>query len=63
MVTTLGVLISLSARELRYLLARLVWPPPTDPARMWAWSLRRRRHQAHAGRTHQQRRQPLAHPT
>jgi hypothetical protein len=62
-VTTLGVLISLSARELRHLLARLVWPPPTDPARVWAWSLRRRRHQAHARRTHQQRRQPLAHPT
>jgi hypothetical protein len=48
LVTTLGVLISLSARELRHLLARLVWPPPTDPARVWAWSLWRLRHQAHA---------------
>jgi hypothetical protein len=45
-VTTLGVLISLSARALRHLLARLVWPPPTDPARVRAWSLWRRRHQA-----------------
>jgi hypothetical protein len=50
LVTTLGVLISLSARELRHLLARLVWPPPTAPARVWAWSVWRRR-------------QPLAHPT
>jgi hypothetical protein len=63
LVTTLGVLISLSARELRHLLARLVWPPPTDPARVWAWSLWRRRHQARARRAHRQRRQPLAHPT
>jgi hypothetical protein len=59
-VTTLGVLISLSARALRHLLARLVWPPPTDPARVWAWSLWRRRHQARARRAHRQRRQPRA---
>lgn len=26
--TTLGVLVALSVRELRRLLARLVWPPP-----------------------------------
>jgi hypothetical protein len=62
-VTTLGVLVALSARELRRLLARLVWPPPSDPTRVLAWSLWRRRHQARARRAHQQRRQPLAHPT
>jgi hypothetical protein len=51
------------AGELRRLLARLVWPPPSDPTRVLAWSLWRRRHQARARRAHQQRRQPLAHPT
>ena len=62
-VTTLGVLVALSAREARRLLSRLAWPPATDPARVWAWSVWRRRHQARARRAHQQRRQPLAHPT
>lgn len=63
--TTLGVLVALSAREARRLLSRLAWPPATDPARVWVWvwSVWRRRHQARARRAHQQRRQPLAHPT
>jgi hypothetical protein len=61
-VTTLGVLVALTARELRRLLARLVWPPPTDPATVLAWSIWRAGTRR-ARRAHQQRRQQLAHPT
>ena len=57
MVTAVGVLVTLTVPEVRRLLARMVWPPHSDPAKLLAWSTRRRRHQARARRAHYQRQQ------
>ena len=57
MVTAVGVLVTLTVPEVRRLLARMIWPPPSDPAQLLAWSIWRRRHQARARRAHYQRQQ------
>ena len=54
MVTAVGVLVTLTVPEVRRLLARMVWPPHFDPAKLLAWSTWRRRHQARARRAHHQ---------
>jgi hypothetical protein len=54
-VTALGVLLALTVPELRRLLVRLAWPPPSDAAFTLGWSVWRRRHQATARRCHYQR--------
>lgn len=60
MVTAMGGLVALTVAEVRRLLARLVWHPPSDPAFTLAWSIWRRRHQATARRIHyQQQRRKL----
>jgi hypothetical protein len=56
-VTAVGVLVSLTVPEVRRLLARMVWPPHSDPPQILAWSTWRRRHQARARRAHYQRQQ------
>jgi len=48
------VLVTLTVPEVRRLLARMVWPPHFDPAKLLAWSTWRRRHQARARRAHHQ---------
>ena len=55
--TAVGVLVSLTVPEVRRLLARMVWPPHSDPLQILAWSIWRRRHQARARRAHYQRQQ------
>ena len=57
MVTAVGVLVTLTVPEVRRLLARMVWPSHSDPAKLLAWSTWRRRHQARARRAHYQRQQ------
>jgi hypothetical protein len=54
-VTAVGVLVTLTVPEVRRLLARIVWPPPSDLPQVLAWSTWRRRHQARARRAHYQR--------
>jgi hypothetical protein len=54
-VTALGVLVALTAPELRRLLVRLAWRPSADPSFTLGWSVWRRRHQARARRCHYQR--------
>jgi hypothetical protein len=55
LVTAVGVLVALTVPEVRRLLASMVWPPPSEPGHVLAWSTWRRRHQARARRTHHQR--------
>jgi len=54
-VTAVGVLVALTVPEVRRLLASMVWPPPSEPGHVLAWSTWRRRHQARARRAHYQR--------
>jgi hypothetical protein len=56
-VTAVGVLVTLTVPEVRRLLARIVWPQPSDLPQIPAWSTWRRRHQARARRAHYQRQQ------
>src|SRR5947207_8447038 len=50
-------LIALTTREVRHLLARLVWPAPTSAVLICQWSWWRRTHQYWAGYYHRRRRQ------
>lgn len=49
-------LVPLTVPEVRRLLWRLAWRRPPPPERVLAWSVWRRRHQAHARRCHYRRR-------
>jgi len=49
--------IALTTREVRHLLARLIWPAPTSATFICAWSWWRRTHQYWAGYYHRRRRQ------
>jgi len=49
--------IALTTREVRHLLARLVWPAPTSAALIYQWSWWRRTHQYWAGYYHRRRRE------
>ena len=49
--------IALTTREVRHLLARLIWPAPTSAALICQWSWWRRTHQYWAGYYHRRRRQ------
>ena len=49
--------IALTTREVRHLLARLIWPAPTAAAFICQWSWWRRTHQYWAGYYHRRRRQ------
>lgn len=50
------LLVALTPREVRHLLASLLWPPSCSPSFLLGWSLFRRRHQACARRFHARRR-------
>ena len=50
-------LIALTTREVRHLLARLIWPAPTSAPLLCHWSCWRRTHQYWAGYYHRRRRQ------
>src|SRR6266571_390776 len=50
-------LIPLTTREVRHLLARLIWPTPTSAPLICQWSCWRRAHQYWAGYYHRRRRQ------
>jgi SRSO17 transposase len=50
------LLIPLTPREVRHLLASLLWPPPSSPPFILGWSLFRRQHQACARWFHARRR-------
>jgi SRSO17 transposase len=49
--------IALTTREVRHLLARLIWPAPTSAVLICQWSWWRRVHQYWAGYSHRRRRQ------
>ncbi len=51
--------IALTTREVRHLLARLIWPAPTSAALICQWSWWRRTHQYWAGYYHRRRRQKV----
>jgi len=53
-------LLPLTVPEVRRLLFALVWQPPPTATHILHWSAWRRRHQAHAKRSHIRRRQHLA---
>src|SRR5260370_26586494 len=50
-------LIKLSTSEVRHLLARLIWPPPTSALLICQWSCWRRAHQYWSGSYHRRRRE------
>ena len=51
--------IALTTREVRHLLARLIWPAPTSATFICQWSWWRRTHQYWAGYYHRRRRQKI----